>query len=58
MHVEGGGAARRQPLLDQRVELLRQQMERHVAAMVGVDQDQVVEFLAAIEKHAAVAGSR
>ena len=56
MDVEGGGAARREPLLDQGVELARQQVERDVAATVGVEQDEVVEIAAAIEKHAAVAG--
>ena len=56
MHVEGGGAARRQPLLDQGIELARQQMERYIAATVGVEQNEIIELAAAIEKHAAVAG--
>ena len=55
VHVEGGGAAGREALLDQRVEFLRQQVERHVAAVEGIDQDQVVGLLAAVEEHAAVA---
>ena len=56
MDVEGGGAARREPLLDQRVEFPGQQMERHVAAAIGVEQDQVVELAVAVEEDAAVAG--
>src|SRR4029077_2492472 len=52
MDVEGGGAAGGEPLLDQGVELARQQVERDVAATVGVEQDEVVEIAAAIEKHA------
>ena len=55
MHVERRGAARRQTLLDQGVELLRQQVKRDVAALEGIDQDQVVAVLAAVEEHAAVA---
>ena len=55
MHVEGGGAARREALLDQRVEFPGQQVERHVAAVEGVDQDQVVGLLVAVEEDAAVA---
>src|SRR6185437_15121291 len=54
VHVEYGCAARRKPLLDERIELLCQQVERHVAALEGVDQDQVVGVLAAVEEHASV----
>ena len=55
VHVEGGAAAGREPLLDQRVELAGEKMKRHVAAAIGVEQDEVVELAAAVEKDPPVA---
>src|SRR4051812_13922022 len=55
MNVEGGGAPGRQPLLDERIELARQQMKRHIAAAIGVDQDEIVSLGRSIEEYPAVA---
>src|SRR5262252_8984081 len=54
--VEGSGPAGRETLLDQRVELPREKMKRHVAAAIGVEQDQIVEFAVAVEEDPSIAG--
>src|SRR5262249_62360602 len=54
--VEGGGAAGRQALLDQRVELPREKVKRHVAAAIGVEQDQIVEIAVEVEEDPSIAG--
>src|SRR5262245_9202912 len=56
MDVEGGGATGGEALLDQRVELPREKMKRHVAAAIGVEQDQIVAFVVAAEEHPSIAG--
>src|SRR5207244_10326920 len=53
--VGGDGASRRDPLLEQRVEFFGEEMKWHEAAAIGIEQDEVVEALVAIEKDAAVA---
>src|SRR4029077_13570794 len=57
MDVERGGPAGGEALLDQRVELPRELMKRHVAAAIGVEQDQIVEFVVAAEEHPSIAGA-
>src|SRR5262249_36390896 len=55
--VEGGGTAGREAMLDQRVEFPREKMKRHVAAAIGVEQDQVVELAVAVEEHPSITGA-
>ena len=55
MDVDGDRTIRRQVALHQLEEFPGQKMERDVAAVKGVAEDQVVGLLVAVEKDAAVA---
>src|SRR5262249_19746413 len=55
VHVEGSGAAGSETLFDQAIELARQEMERHISAAIGIEQNQIVALAVAGEENAAVA---